>query len=162
MSKIVKVVLVLAFVSVVWASQGNQNDLAADRQRAIEQAILDVHAEMKKAAENLEVEALYSYVLDTIPGPIIEDGRLTRTRQEAFESTRQDFQGITGLSYTYARKHVTVLSPTTALWVAEGTGDVTLSDGRNISAPFAETIVFVEKDGKWRVLHAHRSTPNPR
>jgi ketosteroid isomerase-like protein len=136
--------------------------VSADQQKAIEKAILDVHAEMKKAAENLDVEALYGNVLDEIRGPIIEDGRVSQTREEAFESTKRGLQGLSRLAYEYTQKHVTVLSPTLALWVGHGTASATLRDGREISAPFAETIVFAVKDGRWRVFHAHRSTPNAR
>jgi uncharacterized protein (TIGR02246 family) len=134
----------------------------AEQQKAIEKAILEVHAKMKKAAENRDADALYDFVLDTDKGVIIEDGRLLRTRKEALDSTRQGLQGITDLSYTYNQKHITVISPTVALWVADGTSSVTINDGRKISVPFAETIIFVQRDGQWKVLHAHRSAPNPR
>jgi ketosteroid isomerase-like protein len=46
--------------------------------------------------------------------------------------------------------------------VAEGTSSGTLKDGRYVEAPFAETIVFVQREGQWKVLHAHRSSPNAR
>jgi ketosteroid isomerase-like protein len=93
-------------------------------------------------------------------GVIIEDGHIRWTRQEASSSTRQGLQGLKDLSYTYTQKYVTEVSPAVTLWVGEGTSAATLQDGRQISAPFAETIVFVQRDGQWKVLHAHRSVPN--
>ena len=162
MTNIFKVVLVLGCASIVWAVQKDQVAVPAEQQQAIEKAILRVHEAMKKAAESLDVDALYDFVLDTDKGVIVEDGRLRRTRKEALDSTRQGFQGITDLSYTYNQKHITVISPTVALWVGEGTSSATLDDGRKLSAPFAETIIFVQRDGQWKVLHAHRSAPNPR
>jgi ketosteroid isomerase-like protein len=158
---VIKVILVLACASAVWAIQKDKCDTPSEQQKAIEKAILKAHEEMKTAAQKLDVETLYSYVLD-VNGPIIEDGRLKRTRQEALESTKQSFQVITNLSYTYHRKNITVISPSVALWVAEGTSTVTFNDGNNISVAFAETIIFVQKDGQWKVLHAHRSVPNER
>jgi ketosteroid isomerase-like protein len=130
-----------------------------DQQQAIERALLDVHAKMEQAAEQRDAEGLFNYVLDTDKGVIIEDGRLRRTRQEALSSTRQGLQGLKSLSYTYTQKYVTAISQTAALWVGEGTTSATLEDGRQVSAPFAETIVFVKKGGQWKVLHGHRSTP---
>ncbi|MGD8278270.1 MAG: nuclear transport factor 2 family protein, partial [Gemmatimonadota bacterium] len=86
--------------------------------------------------------------------------QLAETWSAALARTTQGFQGVTSLSYTDDHENITVLSPTTALWVGAGTASATLVDGRRIDAPFAESIVFVRRDGEWTVLHAHRSTPN--
>ena len=126
---------------------------------AIESAVRDVHAKMRQAAEALDAEALFAHVLQSATPPIIEDGRLARTRAEALRSTTQGLQGIDSLSYTYVSENITVLSQSTALWVGTGSATATLRDGRRISAPFAETIVFVRRGDAWKVLHAHRSAP---
>ena len=162
MAQIVRAFLILTCVAISASSQDYRKEMPDAQQQAIEKAILSVHAEMKKAAENLDAEALYAYVLDTNTVPIIEDGRLARTHQNAFQSTKRGLQGIKNLSYVYNQNQITVISPTVALWVAEGTSSATIADGREISAPFAETIVFVQSDGQWKVLHAHRSAPNQR
>jgi hypothetical protein len=93
-------------------------------------------------------------------GVIIEDGRIRWTRQEALNATKQGLQGLKDLSYVYAQKRITVISPAMALWVGEGTSSATLQDGGQISVPFAESILFVKKEGQWKVFHAHRSVPN--
>jgi hypothetical protein len=160
MVQMLRIVLILACICGTSAAQNGPGQSGAVQQPAIEQAILDVHAEMKKAAENLDVESLYGCVLDGVNDPIVEDGRVAQTRQEALETTRRGLQRLSRLSYDYTRQHITVLSPTTALWVAYGSVSATLLDGREISAPFAETIIFSARDGKWKVLHAHRSSPN--
>jgi ketosteroid isomerase-like protein len=160
MSNILKVLFLLACFPLVGTAQCSQKEISVKQQQAIESAILGVHAKMKQAAEQRDVDALYKYVLEMDKGVIIEDGRIRWTRQEALNSTRQGLQGLKDLSYTYTQKYVTVISPTVALWVGEGTSSATLEDGRQISMPFAETIVFVQKYGQWKVLHAHRSVPN--
>ena len=159
MPNILRVLLLLAYVPVVWTAENVSKKMPIDQQQAIERAIVDVHGKMKQAAERRDVETLYGYVLEMDKGAIIEGGRIQWTRQEALNSTRQGFQGLKDLSYTYTRKHVTAISTTVALWVGEGTSSATLEDGRQISAPFAETIVFVQQGGQWKVLHAHRSAP---
>ena len=132
------------------------------QQRSIKEAIRAVHVQMRQAAERLDAAALYAHVLDTETPPIIEDGRLMPTRAAALANTVEGLRGLTRVSYGYSREHVTVLSPTMALWVGEGMASATLEDGRQITAPFAESLLFVQREGQWKILHAHRSAPNPR
>jgi len=163
MKNTIKLVLILSCVSVVWAIQEGKNPVSSEQQKAIEQEILKVHVAMVKAAESSDVEGLYSYVLDECKGVIVQDGRIMMTRQESLDATKQGIGLLKDISYKFNKKHITVMSPTLALWVADGTTSVTIvEDGRQLSMPFAETIVFVQKDGQWKVLHAHRSIPNPR
>ena len=118
---------------------------------------------MVKAAENSDPNKLFSHVIDGCKGVIVQDGIITMTRQDALEATKQGLQGLKDISYKYNRKNITVISPTTAVWVADGTTSVTtVDDGRQLNFPFAETIIFTLKDGQWKVFHAHRSVPNPR
>jgi len=161
MSVTFRAILALACMSVLLGAASCQHDMPAARQNEddIEKAILKVQSAMQKAAEKLDADALYKYVLDTNKGAIIENGRLFLTRRESLDSTKKGLKGLKGLSYSYSQKHITVISPTSALWVGEGTTIATLEDGREISSPFAESIVFINKGGKWRVLHAHRSAP---
>lgn len=125
----------------------------------IEAEIRAVHAEMRATAEKRDAAALLAFVLDTSTPPIVENGQVAATHAAALERTDRGLRGLTSVSYTYTRDHITVLSPTAALWVAEGTASAGLPDGRQISAPFAESVVFVKRDGAWKVLHAHRSSP---
>jgi ketosteroid isomerase-like protein len=159
MPNALRVLLLLACIPVISTSNNDPKKMPIDQQQAIEKAIGDVHAKMKQAAEQRDTDALYEYVLDMDKGVIIEDGRILRTRQEALSSTKQGMKRLKNLSYTYTQKYVTPISETAALWVGEGTTSATLEDGRQISAPFAETIVFVKIGGQWKVLHAHRSVP---
>lgn len=160
MSNALRALLLLACLPVVWTTQNDPKKMSIDQQQAIEKAIVDVHAKMQQAAQRGDVDALYAYVLEMDKGVIIEDGYIRWTRQEALSLTRQGLQGLKDLSYAYTQKYVTVISPTVALWVGEGTSSATLQDGRQISVPFAESVLFVKKEGQWKVLHAHRSVPN--
>lgn len=170
MSNILKPILILVCVSVVWAvqseglsSKSDKSAVSSEQEKAIEQEILKVHTEMVKAAENSDPNKLFSHVIDGCKGVIVQDGIITMTRQDALEATKQGLQGLKDISYKYNRKNITVISPTTAVWVADGTTSVTtVDDGRQLNFPFAETIIFTLKDGQWKVFHAHRSVPNPR
>jgi len=161
MSNIVKVILVLACVSAVLAVQSNTGNMSLEQQQSIEKEIMKVHAGMVKAAENYDAEGLFSYVLDECKGVIVQDGNITMTRQEALNAAKEGMKGLKDISYKFNKENITIISPTVALWVANGTTSITITeDGRQLNIPFAETIVFVQRDGQWKVFHAHRSNPN--
>jgi ketosteroid isomerase-like protein len=129
---------------------------------SIEAAIRAVMEQMRHAAAERDAVALFEHVLDSATPPIIEDGRVTASRAVGLEGTAREFQAFTSLNYAYAREDISILSPTTVLWVGAGTASAILQDGRHIEVPFAETVVFLKHEGRWKVLHAHRSTPGRR
>ncbi|RPI28602.1 MAG: DUF4440 domain-containing protein [Acidobacteria bacterium] len=159
MRKFLGITLLFICIPAVLPGLGGTEQVPADQQTAIESAIQDQHTRLKTAAEQLDADVLFKYVLSSAKGVIIEDGQVRWTRDEALASTRQGLKGLKQLSYVYGRKELTVISPDVVLWVGQGTASATLQDGREISAPFAETIVFARKEGQWQVLHAHRSAP---
>ncbi|MHC4478203.1 MAG: nuclear transport factor 2 family protein [Planctomycetota bacterium] len=162
MSNFFKAILVLACVSVVLATQNSKTAIPLEQQKAIEKAVLKTHIQMTQADNNLDVDKFFSYILDFNKGLIIQDGRLFQTRQEAFKVVKKGFEGLSQLKRTHEQTHVTAISPETALLTAQGTSTVTLSDGQTFSSPFAVSMVYVLRDGKWKVLHGHYSVPNPR
>ncbi len=162
MSNFLKAFLVLVCVSVVLAAQNDKTSIPLGQQKAIEKAVLKTHMQMTQADSSLDANKFFSYILDFNKGLIMQDGRLFKTRQEAFEVVKTGFEGISRLKRTYEQTHVTVISPQTALLTAQGTSTVTLTDGRTFSGPFAVSMIYVLRDGKWKVLHGHYSVPNPR
>jgi hypothetical protein len=125
----------------------------------IEQAILAASAEMASAGEALDADRLFAMMLDTDKGSVIQNGVFMATRAEALGQVKAGFNGVSKVEYRWKRQHVTVLSPEAALLTAEGESVVTIADGRVITTPFAQSVVFTLRDGKWRALHAHQSSP---
>ncbi len=162
MNNKLKIILFLACVSVVWAVQNNKSDISKEQHTAVEQEILNVHREIVKAAENLDADALFHYVLDKCKGVIVQDGRIMMTRKESLDTTKQGLEGLKDVSYKFNKKNITLISPTVALWVADGTTSVTTVDEQKFTVDFAETVVFIKTDSQWKIFHAHRSMPNPR
>jgi uncharacterized protein (TIGR02246 family) len=144
-------------VFALWAGP----DPAADR-AAIEKAVLEANTAMAEAEKALDAERFFSYIPDFDKGLIIQDGTMFKTRQEAVDAVKAGFQGVESVKRTYDQTYVTVLSPEAALLTARGTSSVTLPDGRTLSGPFAVSSLFVLRDGQWKLLHGHYSTPNPR
>ena len=125
---------------------------------SIEAAVLAVNAEMTKAAEALDTERLFNYVLETDKGSIIQNGLFLATRHEALERVRADVRGVATLQYHWKSQHVTVLSPQIAVLTAEGVSTGTTTAGASFSTPFAQSVVFVKRAEGWRAIHAHQSS----
>ena len=131
---------------------------AQDR-AAIEKAVLETSAQMTRAAENLDVDRLFSFMLPNDRGSIVQYGNVLQTREQALAQTREGFRGIRSVEYRWKRQQVTVISPTVALLVSEGEAHMTTEQGASFSRSFAQSLVFVLTDGQWKVLHAHQSAP---
>jgi hypothetical protein len=102
-----------------------------DQEALAASAIRAVHAQLVQAAGKLDASALYAHVLDTPTPPIVEDGRVALTRADALANTTAGFQALASVTYRYTRDHITVLSPTAALWVAEGSAVAVLGWARD-------------------------------
>jgi hypothetical protein len=46
-----------------------------------------------------------------------------------------------------------------AVLAAEGESTATTTAGQAFTTPFAQTVVFVLRDGAWKAIHAHQSAP---
>ncbi len=111
------------------------------------------------AAESLNLDALDQALAENNDGALIVNGRLLLSRPEVVEFTRGNFSRIAALKYAVGPRRLTLLSPTSALLVTNGTVSVETTDGRSFTRTFAHTIVYVRIDGKWRVWHSHQSNP---
>ncbi len=155
-------VILLVSLACITFTFANQDKFFISNPPAIEKAVLEANAKMIQAAENLDAEGFFDWILDSVKGPVIQDGKLLLSRQEALEAVKRSFQGVARVKYQLDRTYVSAISPEVALLTAEGTSTATLEDGRTFSAPFALSEVFVLREGKWKVLHAHQSVPNSR
>jgi len=120
-------------------------------------AVLDRLTEIQKAAQALDADKVFSFVLDNDSGSLAQNGKLFLTRNDALESTRQAFQGLQNISYRFDQQHVMLLSPTVALAVGEGSSSANTEDGRVFTNRFAQSVVLVLTNSEWKVIHAHRS-----
>jgi ketosteroid isomerase-like protein len=124
---------------------------------AIEQAVLAVNAEMIAAANRLDVDAFFDYIVDSDRGLIVQNGVIFRTRREAYEAVKRGLQGVAKIDRRMENPQITVIAPGAALLVADGSVNATLADGREMNSRFAVSLVFVLRDGRWKVLHGHYS-----
>ena len=127
--------------------------------QAIRNAVLETNDRMAKAANSLDLEGFFSYILDTDKGSIVQNGTVFKSRQEAREAVKQGFMGVEKMERRFVNPQVTVISPEVVLLTSEGTLAATLTDGRTMEGRFAVSLVFVRKDGGWKLLHGHYSAP---
>jgi len=126
---------------------------------AVEAAVLAVHDEMTRAGEAGDADRLFSYMMDTSTGSVIQNGVILATRAEALEQVRSNLRGVSKVQYTWRRRLVTVLSPEIAVLAVEGDSTVAMAAGGSFSTPLAQTIVFVLKNGQWKAIQACHSLP---
>jgi hypothetical protein len=143
----------------MWPEQHTASPVPASEREAIEKSVLEISDGMTKAGEARDIDRLFTFMLENDKGSIVQNGRIFLTRSEALQVTKQNTSFVSFIRYTWKQRHVTVVSPTVALLVAEGESAVTTAQGRSYTAPFAQTIVFVLTDGNWKALHAHQSSP---
>jgi hypothetical protein len=155
MRRVLMVVLMLLYATPAAALQKNPS---VDRGE-IEKAVIEVNSRMTQAADSLDAEKFFSYILNTGEGSIIQDGRLFKTWAEALDAVKTSFQGLVKAERRYDQIQVTVISPEVALLISQGSTTASLPDGRTISSRFATSLVFVLRNGQWKVLHGHYSIP---
>jgi len=127
--------------------------------KSIEDAVLEVSAQMTLAGEAVDADRLFSFMLDTDKGSVIQNGVVMVTRQEALERVRSNLRGISRIQYRWKKQYVKVLSPEVAVLTAEGESTATTTAGDTFTTPFAQTVVFVLEAGSWKAIHAHQSSP---
>ena len=148
-------VLVIIALITVARGQSSKGSTPPD----IQKAVLARLAEIQKAAQALDPDKVFSFVLENDGGALAQNGKLFLTRKEALESTKQGFQRLQKVDYRFDQQHVTLLSPTVALATGEGSTSATTEDGRTFATRFAQSVILVLTNGEWMVYHAHRSFP---
>ena len=126
---------------------------------AVEQAVLATNAKMTAAADRLDADAFFDFILDTDKGLIIQNGVLFKSRAEALAAVKRGFQGLAKIDRRFENPQVTAISADCALLAAEGSTVATLADGRTLNSRFTVSLVFVRQDAQWKLLHGHYSMP---
>lgn len=152
------ILLALFCVSCVVAFQSRSDSVR--NEESVKQAVLKVHQQMTDSG--LNVDKFFDCILDFDTGMIIQDGTLFKTRKQAYDTVKRGYENVSSVERTYDQTFVTVLSSDTSLLTGTGVTKITLTDGRTFDSAFAVSMVFVLRDGQWKMLHGHYSVPNPR
>ena len=123
----------------------------------VEKAVKDRLVAIQDAAQALDPDKVFSFVLENDRGALAQNGELFLTREEALQSTKRGFKGLKKVGYRFDQQHITLLSPTVALATGVGSSSATTDGDRTLNARFAQSVVLILTDGEWKVFHAHRS-----
>jgi ketosteroid isomerase-like protein len=132
---------------------------AGDVRAAVEREVLETNARMTAAANRLDADAFFAFILDSDRGLIVQNGVRFRSRGEALAAVKRGFAGVAKMDRRFENLQVTVISSHCALLTAEGATTATLDDGRMLDSRFAVSLVFVRSGADWRLLHGHYSMP---
>ena len=66
----------------------------AASEEAIKKAVLETNAKMTQAANSLDVDAFFTYIVDTDKCVIVQNGTVFKTRQEAMQAVKRGFMGL--------------------------------------------------------------------
>ena len=125
----------------------------------VARSVLETNAKMTQAANNMDFDGFFSYMVDSDQCVILQNGKVFKSRAEALESIKKGYMDVTKVDRRFDHPQVTVISPDVALLASEGHVAATLTDGRTVETRFAVSLVFVKRDGQWKVLQGHYSMP---
>src|ERR1022692_2303781 len=86
-----KVLILCAAVCATGFAAPQETGLTASGRAAIEKAVLEVNAQMTRAAEDRDIDRLFSFMLANDRGSIIQSSNLFPTREEALSTVKRNF-----------------------------------------------------------------------
>lgn len=153
----------LALLSVILAGFVRIPAFAADAapgsEQAIKDAVLATNTAMIAAANRLDTDAFFAFILESDRGPVVQNGVIFQTTGQARDAVKRGLRGIVKVDRRIENPQVTVLGPDAALLVGDGSMTATGDDGRTMTSAFAVSLVFVRRGGEWKLLHGHYSMP---
>ncbi len=156
MKKLVLVLITLAgFIRTPALAAG----ATPDSEQAIKEAVLATNAAMIAAANRLDTDAFFAFIVESDRGPVVQNGVIFRTTGEARDAVKRGLRGVVKVDRRIDNPQITVLGPDAALLVANGSMTATAEDGRTMASTFAVSLVFVRRGGEWKLQHGHYSMP---
>ncbi len=97
-------------------------------------------------------------ILATDKGAYALQSEVWWSREDVVAFYNDAFEGVARQELDWERETLTVLSPTSALYVAKGVyRQYDSEDQLLIESPHAVSIVMVLVEGQWRIRHLHQS-----
>ena len=152
-------ITVFACILFLTCQPGNRQMTDAERAE-IEKIIIAKHREMSELSSQLDAEKVWDFFIENNHGIYAIEGALTLTYDEAVNSGRESYNSLEWMKTDMQQEYAAVLSPESALFTGTGTVSGKIKSGDSFSVPFAITVVYVLRNGEWKAVHMHESTPN--
>jgi hypothetical protein len=126
---------------------------------AIEKAVLAADDGATAAGQDRDADRLLRYMLPNEKGSVVMNGNLLLTPEDAKRNVAESFGRLSSVQYKWKQRLVNVVSKDVAVVVSDGESIVTTTAGATFTTPFVQTAVWMLRDGAWKILHAHQSSP---
>jgi len=93
--------LVAAPLALAVGFSGDHTNPAEPSPPDAEKAVLARLTQIQTAAQNLDPDKVFSFVMQNEHGALAQNGRLFLTREAALETTKQGFQGLRKVDYRF-------------------------------------------------------------
>jgi len=149
----------LAAVLAVSACAPARPELSPGERAAISDTVMVLTRAMFAAAERVDPEATFAAMsADSDAAHLNVGARFTR--DSLLATYRGIFAGLQGQRLALQAPTVTVLARDAAVVSANGHFTATPKTGRMIESDAAWTFVWVNRGGRWTLLHSHQSLPS--
>ena len=159
MRRLLLAVLSLAFLA---ACQPATTELTEEQKAAIAAEVNAIHAENGQAWADADFDRAMSYFQNSQDMMFALEGGLMRGWDAMYNALAPYFEGVTRQEMTVAETHTVVLARDAVSIMAQGTSAYVYESGEvGPESPFALTLVYVLRDGEWKVALGHESLPTP-
>jgi uncharacterized protein (TIGR02246 family) len=153
-------VLSLAFLAT--ACQSATTELTDEQKAEIADEVNGIHAENTQAWKDADFDRGMSYLQNSQDMIFAFEGGLMHGWDTMYNAWAPLFEGVARQEMTFAETHTVVLARDAVCIMAQGTfAYVDEAGGVGPESPFALMMVYVHRDGEWKVALGHESVPTP-
>jgi ketosteroid isomerase-like protein len=158
-SKIMKrtIYLILAFMAFLMIACNNQKEkvLTIEEKSIVENEISIATADLFKAFESLDANKAYSFILQNEDFAEASMGKLITDHRAILDTMKLHLGSFQKERISITNQKIYVINMDAAVISLASMGEITFKNGAEMKAPFALTILWVKKDGEWKVAHYH-------
>jgi uncharacterized protein (TIGR02246 family) len=138
------------------ACQPAEQRMTEAQRAAIADTVRALTNEVMAAFDQIDVDRAFSYYSDAEDAGYAEGGKLY-SFEALVAQYRAIYAGLRDQKGELRESKTTVLVPDAAVLTAGGAYSMTDTTENTFGGQFAWTLVWVRRDGKWKILHSHAS-----
>jgi ketosteroid isomerase-like protein len=148
---------VLAFTAILVIACNNKKEkvLTTKEKSIVESEISVATANLFKAFESLDANKAYSFILQNEDFAEATMGALITDHRAILDTMKLHLGSFQKERILITNQKIYVINMDAAVISLASTVEITFKNGAEMKAPFALTILWVKKDGEWKVAHYH-------
>jgi len=155
MKKTICFVLIFAAILVFACNNQKEKVLTNEEKSTVENEISVATLNLFKAFESLDANKAYSFILQNEDFAEASMGKLITDHRAILDTMKLHLGSFQKERISITNQKIYVINMDAAVISLASTGEITFKNGAEIKAPFALTILWVKKDGEWKVAHYH-------